>query len=315
MNHKPKLETLMQVLGRETPVSQITVDQCREYTRILEGLPPSFSLKGYKDLSAVSSSELAGKHDQTMDLTTRREYLNLARSLFQYALENEYIEKNPLIPGLIPPKKGNTRSLRSAFSKEDIKRIFNPETFNKWAGDSPARYWVPKLGIWTGGRLEELANLNACDVSIIKTETDGPLVCIDHNMDGGRTLKNPNAIRTIPLHPDIAKEFKAYAESVPQDGRLFPELSKANGRYSHALSKAFMRYLRVTCKITDPKKNFHSFRHTVTDCLWKAQVMESIIEELTGRAGKTETSRRYAKGYRVDTLYREAVLKLDFQVS
>jgi hypothetical protein len=143
MNHKPKLETLMQVLGRETPVSQITVDQCREYTRILEGLPPSFSLKGYKDLSAVSSSELAGKHDQTMDLTTRREYLNLARSLFQYALENEYIEKNPLIPGLIPPKKGNTRSLRSAFSKEDIKRIFNPETFNKWAGDSPARYWVP----------------------------------------------------------------------------------------------------------------------------------------------------------------------------
>ena len=29
--------------------------------------------------------------------------------------------------------------------------------------------------------------------------------------------------------------------------------------------------------------------------------LESLIEELEGRAGKTETSRRYAKGYRHDT--------------
>lgn len=141
-------------------------------------------------------------------------------------------------------------------------------------------------------------------------------MCIDHNMDGGRTLKNQNVIRTIPLHPSIAKEFKEYADSVRAAGhaRLFPELTKANGRYAHALSKTFMRYLRVSCKITAPKKNFHSFRHTVTDHLWKAIVQESVIEELTGRAGKTETSRRYAKGYRVETLYRECVLKLDFKL-
>jgi len=54
-----------------------------------------------------------------------------------------------------------------------------------------------------------------------------------------------------------------------------------------------MAYLRNKVGITDPKKAFHSFRHTATDALWKAQVMESIIEKLTGRAGKTETSRRY----------------------
>ncbi len=315
MNHKPKLEALMQVLGRETLVNQITVDQCREFARILEGLPPSFSLKGYKDLGVLSSSEMAGKHTKTLDTKTKREYLNLARSLFDYALQNEYIEKQVMIPGLIPPKKGNTRSLRSAYTAEDLKVIFNPKTFNKWAGDSPARFWVPKLALWTGGRLEELSNLNACDVMVVDTETEGQLICIDHNLDGGRTLKNQNAVRTIPLHPSIAKEFKAYADSVPPTGRLFPELSKANGRYSHALSKAFMRYLRVTCKITDPKKNFHSLRHTVTDHLWKAQVMESIIEELLGRAGKSETSRRYAKGYRTETLYREAVLKLDFKLA
>jgi len=39
-----------------------------------------------------------------------------------------------------------------------------------------------------------------------------------------------------------------------------------------------------------------------------------MIEELTGRAGKTETRKRYAKGYRVKTLYEETVLKLDYKI-
>ena len=34
----------------------------------------------------------------------------------------------------------------------------------------------------------------------------------------------------------------------------------------------------------------------------------------TGRAGKTETSKRYAKGYRVKMLYEEVVLKLDYEL-
>jgi hypothetical protein len=42
-------------------------------------------------------------------------------------------------------------------------------------------------------------------------------------------------------------------------------------------------------------------------------VMESMIEELTGRAGKTETRKLYGKSYRVKTLYEEVVLKLDYE--
>jgi hypothetical protein len=35
--------------------------------------------------------------------------------------------------------------------------------------------------------------------------------------------------------------------------------------------------------------------------------MKSMIEELTSRAGKTEKRKRYAKGYRIQTLYEEVV--------
>ena len=52
----------------------------------------------------------------------------------------------------------------------------------------------------------------------------------------------------------------------------------------------------------------------MTDYLYKALVMESIIEELTGRAGKTETRKRCAKGYSAQTLYEECILKFDYGV-
>ncbi len=313
-NHQPKLNALLQVLGHDRPVDSITIQDAREYAQLLELLPPAFALKGYKDLTGVTVGELKDKaHSSTLDVTTRREYLNLAKSLFQFALDNEYVAKNPIISGLIPAKKGNQRAQRLPFDQEDLNRIFDPETFGKWTADSPARYWIPKLALFTGSRLEELANLNCADV--FKHEESG-LWCIDHNMDNGRRLKNQNSIRTIPLHPMLGKEFAEYVARVRAQGhdRVFPELNKANSKYSHNFSKAFGNYLRNKVKIADRRKTFHSFRHTVTDCLYKQMVQESIIEELTGRAGKTETRKRYAKGYRVETLYQECILKLDFEI-
>ena len=125
--------------------------------------------------------------------------MNLAKSLFQYALDNEYLDKNPVIAGLIPPKKGNQREQRLPFTASDLKRIFAPETFDKWVnyggGFHPERYWLPKLALWTGGRLEELASLHCCDVIQV-----GDIWSLDHNFNNGRQLKNENAVRTIPLH-------------------------------------------------------------------------------------------------------------------
>jgi hypothetical protein len=66
----------------------------------------------------------------------------------------------------------------------------------------------------------------------------------------------------------------------------------------------FNRYIRSKkIGITDPKKVLESTRQNVADHLYKKVVEESLIEELEGRAGKTETSRRYAKGHRIETIY------------
>jgi integrase len=305
---------MLQVLGNKS-ANHITVEDTRRLAKLLELLPPGFArMKEYKDISGLSPKDLKGKHDKTMDVSTRISYLNLMRSIFTYAEENEYIKKNPVPSGIIPPKKKNTKDQKLLFDDpEDLTKIFNPELFLEWSKDHPSRFWIPLLGLFTGCRLEEMASLYCEDVF----EYEG-LWCIHINDNHDKMVKTQNAIRSIPLHSILVDQlqFHRYVDKVKAQGndRVFPDLNKENYKYSHGLSKSFGNYLRNKVKITDKKKTFHSFRHNLSDHLYQKLVMESLVEELTGRAGKTETRKRYTKAYRVETLYKECIAKLDYKV-
>ena len=115
-------------------------------------------------------------------------------------------------------------------------------------------------------------------------------------------LKNESAPRVVPFHPILVEvlRFPEYVHVLALgSGRLiFPHLEKSektNWKYSHGLSKSFGRYLRNKVGISDTKKTFHSFRHTVSNHLYNTTFNESIIEELEGRAGKTETRKTYTQ--------------------
>jgi integrase len=313
-NHQSKINALTQFLGADTPVNRITIDDVRAYTKLLELLPPGFArLKPYKSIQGLKPDDLQSKHKKTMDVTTRREYMVLTKAFFEYAVENEYLHKNPVISGLVPPKKKNTRSQKEAFSRRDLERILSPDLFLEWSKQSAARFYIPTILMFTGARVEEVASLYCKDVFQVDD-----LWCISINDDKDRKVKNENAIRELPLHPVVVNDlgFIRYVERVKKDGndRVFPELSISNFKYSHEFVKRFSYYLRKKVQIVNSKKTMHSLRHTATDTLYKAIVPENMIEELTGRAGKTETSKRYAKGFRAKTLYKECILKLDYGV-
>ena len=316
-NHQTKINTMLQVIG-DRPVNVLTVADVRRLAKILEFLPPGFArINEYVDLSKIAPEELEGKHNTVLDVSTRRDYLNFVKSVFNYAEENEYIQKNPVVSGIIPPKKKKTKDLKLPFDDPgDLEKIFNPAVFLKWSEDHASRFWLPILALYTGCRLEEMASLYCEDVF----EHNG-IWSIDINDNHDRKVKNQNAIRSVPLHPILVDQFNfpQYVEMVKADGheRVFPELYVVNFKYGHEFSKRFGYYLRNNkeVSITDNKKTFHSFRHNVSDHLYKKLVMESLIEELTGRAGKTETRKTYTKGYRVETLYEECILKLEYEVN
>jgi integrase len=324
-NHKPKIKAIVQVLGNR-PINYITIEDVRSLAKLLELLPPRFArMKEYKDISNLSPKDLEGKHEKTLDVTTRRDYLNLARSIFAHAEENEYIIKNPVISGLIPPKKKNTRGRKLPFDDpSDLDKIFNPDVYLKASNDKPSKFWVPVLALYTGCRREEICQLYTEDVQQIEgiwcLNIKGlTSAAIDDDEDDDQMLKTESTPRIIPLHPFIVDELK-FPEYVKRlknkrDERVFPELKKYNFKYGHKLGDWFNRYIRTKkVGVTNPKKSFHSFRHNIADHLFKKMVPVSLIEELEGRAGKTETEKTYVMGHLIKNLYEQCILKLEYQV-
>ena len=314
LHHTPKLTALIQFVGN-IPVNKVTKEMIGNYKKLLEYLPPSFSkTKEYKSLKGLKSEDIKGKHEKTLDVTTIRDYMTLLRALFLYAEECGYIGKNPVLKGMIPPKKKNQRKQQDPFTAEELKKLFNPDIY-PLDGD-PHEFWLMLLGLYTGARVEELCKLMTTDLENI----DGLWVLkIDYTVKG--KLKNEHSIRFIPLHPVLVNDlrFPEYVKGMEEKGyeRIFPELKlnlRTEKHYNH-LDRWFRDH-RKKAGIIAPqrKKTFHSLRHSQEDCLYKKLVPETVIEEIAGRAGKTETTRRYAKGHLVKTIYEEAILKLDFDL-
>jgi integrase len=93
------------------------------------------------------------------------------------------------------------------------------------------------------------------------------------------------------LHPTLLElGLLSHVESIRTSGaeRLFPELEAVRGKLGDAPSKWFGRY-KTKRGITDTRKTFHSFRHTLIDDLRDAGVQDSLIKRLMGHEDRAVT--------------------------
>src|SRR5207249_331618 len=86
------------------------------------------------------------------------------------------------------------REVRLPYSPADLERIFAVER------KGAANYWLPYLALYTGARLEELAQLRVVDVKI----EDGIAYLDIHGLDG-RRVKTRSPERKVPLHPELLR--------------------------------------------------------------------------------------------------------------
>ena len=86
--------------------------------------------------------------------------------------------------------------------------------------------------------------------------------------------------------------------------RLFNELKRnTNDRLSSSVGQRFSRHLRAV-GITDPKKVFHSFRHTFKDACRNARILEDVHDRLTGHTNSS-VGRGYGQGHDLQVLQSE----------
>lgn len=224
--------------------------------------------------------------------------------------------------------KERAQDARENFSAEDLQRIFSAgEWFQTGRGVltkagtyreyCPHYYWLPLLGLFTGARINELAQLHLSDVR----STPGGVWFLDlavlDDDDGKKRRKNANSKRRVPIHPKlIALGFLEWKDALMRSGfdRLFPELrfDPVKG-YGKAATKWFSSYLNRLGFPRDNTKVFHSFRGTlVTYCAAKLKLTPQEISVISGHARDTSVlSRHYLKDQLPDDLIA-AIARIDF---
>lgn len=257
---------------------------------------------GWKALPEIRRRDLLAFRDGLLDkglsLNTVTNQLGILRGFFRVAVDYEWLSLNPAERLNLPRQK--RRKARLAFAPEDLNRLFRSPIYS--AGLRPlgagreAAFWLPLLALFTGARIEELAQLTVADIR----HAPGLGHYLDIHDGGHRQLKNAASQRRIPLHGELlACGFLDYAARLPVEAHtsapvfLFPDLKlNIRGRRGGYFSNYFSGYLRRVVGIKDRRKVFHSFRHTFKDACRAAGIDEEVHDALTGHV-RPGASRQY----------------------
>ncbi|BAN47682.1 site-specific integrase [Metapseudomonas resinovorans] len=215
---------------------------------------------------------------QTITAVTINNRLRKLTAFFNWCKANGYIEQNPLTGMKV--MAGAAKDARLSFEPSELRTLLNRETLANVARKHPWRYWLPLLARFTGARLEELCQLHVDDVTTVQGI---PCIRFDDSRKG-QQLKNQSSRRILPIHHELLSlGLLEHVEAVraADHSRLFPDLEATRDKYGHAPSKWFGRY-KVKLGINDPRKAFHSFRHTFIDDLREAGVQDSLVKRMVG---------------------------------
>jgi integrase len=228
-----------------------------------------------KHVHQVTKASIVKLKDRLLEVgtttVTTNIYLTNLTTLFNFAINNAFLEVNPAKGIRVQVREGDKKE-RDPFTATQLNKLFSSEVYSKAArpagGKGEAAYWLPLLGLFTGARLNELCQMNKADIReepyYDEAQQEHRCWVIDITDTGeGQKLKNSISKRRIPIHPSLIKlGFIDFVHSSPGP-RVFHELvaSKAYDSISASWSKWFSRYLTHIGLKSDTLV-FHSFRHS-----------------------------------------------------
>lgn len=302
-----------------------TIDQ---FASRLAQLPSNIYLTRKRLKKRVSVDELiqVAERDglELKNETTVKNHVSRISEILTFGVRKHMLRFNPASDY----KRGDGRfsvpraqDERHAFTSQELSLIFAQEWFTTGSGSfmrgdwttwRPHYYWLPLLGLFTGGRINELSQLYLSDI----LQSEGGQWYLDFNLvgddkvdEGDKSLKTINALRVVPLHDRLVHlGLPEYVQALRKTGhkRLFPELKRdAIKGYGKPASSWFNeRFLGRTLGLErNGMKTFHSFRHTFLSAIEQLDIPERVTAQMAGhQRGKTESYSRYAKDRDADQL-------------
>lgn len=277
-----------------------------------------------KAMAGASPQALAEWADQTPGTarlspqTVKNRGLGAVSSMFAWAVDEMILEVNPR-HGVRVRNAAGAKLQRQPYTMDHLARIFampiyhDPRIRPK-GGGGEAAVWLPLLALFTGARLEELAQLRVVDVQRLEGVDVLDLMTIDDDPVASTKRKTRSSRRLVPIHIQLINlGFLRYCASMKKAGdvRLFPLVQSASSEKSAGFSKWWGRYSRAYAEISGAEFVFHSFRHLFTDMLLEATEDERLRLRITGHANASMNA-KYGRGHEIVKI-NEIVQRVDFK--
>jgi integrase len=271
-------------------VSSVTIAQAKDFMNRIAKFSPTWRGDNFAEIE----KQYAGGEQRLSTLTTNG-YAMALKAIFRSAMRRGTYRGN-VNPFDDLHQAGAQAESYVAFEVDELNKLFADAKFlvkPKRYNNQTALPWLTLLGLYTGARIEELAQANVADVR----QEHGITVLHVHAKNGNR-LKSESSARLIPLHSAVIKAgFLRYVAALPKTGRLFPGLkgrASSGGRLGKNVGESFGRW-RKRLGLTREQLAFHSLRHNTTEALERAGVHETDAARVLGHRLRNVTFGTYSK--------------------
>ncbi len=200
------LRLFIEIVG-DKPIGSVTRQDCRTFRDKLSQLPPHLT----KRFKGKSVDEVIALKPESMSTRTVNKNLSVISTLMNWAIREGLVTNNPA-QGLRLTTRHRLDAERDVFTLRELKLLFErsplytgcmSEKHRARPGTlilRDAKFWLPLIALYSGMRLEEIAQLRVEDVRQI----DGVWV-FDVNASLGNKLKTTDSTRLVPIHPDLTR--------------------------------------------------------------------------------------------------------------
>ena len=306
----------------DIPIGSVTREMTTNFKNNLRKIPINRkSNPKYRDLQYHELVKM--DVDDTISTTTLNKHLTWLSSFYEWSMNHGYSNINPF-KGMKLKKEVSPRDERDRFSELELKKIFRKENYIHFTKIEEGRYelyWCPLISCFSGMRMGEITQLYFEDITEIKGNNRKNRWCIDIiDKRTDQHLKTKSSRRMIPIHDTLLDlgfiDFiKLLKKKDPNRERVFQELKYKGGNYNQNLSRWFNTRYLPSLGLKTNKKNFHSYRHTVSDHLKQKGIEPHFINELLGHSSGNIDLDRYGKGYNPDILYNKCVKMISYETS
>lgn len=305
---------------------QLTLEHVNRYKAAVLKLPKNRYKKAqYRGLTINDILGMDIPDEDRLSLTTKSNYLRKLSTFLVWLNSGGYASLGLDAPlHNVVRKKTSQREERSAYSNDDLKRLFNSDHYTLGLHRAGYMFWVPLIALYSGARINEICQLELGD---IYQDAESKIWVIDINEDDPtrtlKSLKRPFHRRLIPIHSELVRlGLLRYIEQLKRQKqtRLFPDLpyKQIKNKYADKAMKWFNNTYTNdrNCNIQSPKTSFHSIRHSVLDNLDKlGRVDLNRYAKLFGQSPVgNEAQRRYVKDQSINEC-KKCIQKINFSAA